>query len=155
MGDSLLILYRISIIIFAISSIPYADELQWVDQQINAIKPPRKGVDSAIISKIKNPFIKLNNPQIKKKTKTTKTYKSPPKKIYKISTKTKKTNKHNLNLAAILNNTALINGKWYKIGTKVSGFTLKEINQNHAILVDGKRVLVLSTDTKNTTLKFN
>ena len=151
-------LCRILIIIFAISSIFCADELQWVDQQINAIKPPRKGVDSAIISKIKNPFIKLNNQQIKKKTKTTKTikiYKPPPKKIYKIKTKTKKTNRYNLNLAAILNNTALINGKWYKIGTKVSGFTLKEINQNYVILVDGKRVLVLSTDTKNTTLKFN
>ena len=44
------------IIIFFIISLS-ADELSWVDTQIEAIKPSRKGLSNFQIEKTKNPFL--------------------------------------------------------------------------------------------------
>jgi len=135
-----------------------ANELNWVNEQIEAIKPHKQGITNKIITNLENPFIFLKKKRIKTKTKntknstTTKITKTYTKKLY---TKIKiKKNTLKFVLEAIINNTALINKKWYKIGQKIDNYTIKEVNPNQVILLKGSKYITLSTNTQNTTLKF-
>ena len=135
-----------------------ANELNWVDEQIEAIKPPRKGVDNKTIKNLKDPFVFLKEKITTKKNTTKKTIttryitKSYAKRIF---TKQKiKKRDVTFVLEAIINNNALINKKWYKMGQKVDNYTIKEVNPTQVILLKGSKHITLSTDTQNTTLKF-
>ncbi len=125
----------------------FANELAWVDEQIEAIKPPRKGIATKDISKLKDPFIFLKPNKNKKKVK------SP----YKRSSTKKYVRKHSskFKLKAILNKAALINGKWYKEGEKVYGYKLEKVNPQSIVLTRGKKQILLSTVSKSKNLKFN
>jgi len=133
-----------------------ANELAWVDEQIEAIKPPREGLGDKQFSFLKDPFIFLKKNQTPKEEKklapraqlsipggslVSKTSKKEP--LYK-----------KLTLVAVINNSALINSKWYKIGEKVGKYRLEQINRTNVILTKGKKMLMLSTRTKNPNLKF-
>ena len=130
-----------------------ANELAWVDEQIEAIKPPRTGIATRDISKLKDPFIFLSPGKKKKKGRSSyrsykKYSKSPAKKqVQKYSSK--------LSLEAILNKSALINGKWYKEGEKVYGYKLEKVNLQSIVLTRGKKQILLSTVSKSKNLKFN
>jgi len=150
MGDSILIKILNLTILFSLLSISIADELQWVDKQIEVIKPKRKGISSKDIDKLKDPFVFLSKRPTYYKSYKSKKYKT---KRYTKTTKTNSTTK--LHLEAIMNRSALINQKWYKVGQKVQNFKIKEISPTKVILLKASRVMILSTDTKNTTLKFN
>jgi hypothetical protein len=124
-----------------------ANELSWVNEQIEAIKPSRQGISNQSISMLKDPFIFLHS---KKKIHTSykkHSNKTSPKKIHKHSSK--------IFLEAILNKNALINGKWYKEGEKVYGYTIKKVNLKSVLLTRGKKQLLLSTMSKSNNLKFN
>jgi len=133
-----------------------SNELAWVDEQVNAIKPPRTGVKSSVISRLRNPFIFLHK---KSSTETSTTRRSIPNGMLSSSSKTKavaikKTIKTNLVLDATMNHSALIGGKWYKINDKVGAYTLESVNTTSVVLTNKDKRLVLSTNSKNLTLKF-
>lgn len=128
----------------------HADELKWVDEQIEAIKPPREGVDDANITALKDPFIflhkkledssvastSLNSNSIQSSGAKQKTYSS----FY---------------VTAIMNKSAMINGKWYKIDDKVGSYTMTDVGKTTVTLSKNGKKIVLSTTTKNSNLKFN
>lgn len=137
-----------------------ATELQWVDEQINAIKPPRNAVSKSKINSTKNPFIFLNKTIVKKKlsvakpsinsskTETMSTAKNSTKKVTKRQYKS-------LILDAVINKSALINGEWYKLGAKVGKYTLSSVNLKSVLLIYKKKTIVLSTiSTTSNKLKF-
>lgn len=124
----------------------HSDELQWVDKQIEAIKPPREGVSDANISLLKDPF-GFENPESSNKPKSaTKGSKSSK---YKSSNRYRK-----YILKTIINKSAMINGKWYKIGDKIGLYTLSEVNRTSVTLTYKNKKLILSTVSKNKNLKF-
>ncbi len=119
----------------------HADELGWVNRQIQAIAPNRVGLSDKDISKLKNPFIFLNKnrPKIKKKSVTN--YKV--KKTY--SKKRYKSKRKRLMLDAIMNKSALINGTWYKVGQSINGYKIVNINNNSILLTKNNKKIQLST----------
>ncbi len=128
-----------------------SNELSWVDAQVEAIKPPRKGMSSSNIANIKAPFIFLNK---KKKAKVDSIHSSKTIKSTGPSGVVVKKPSKRLLLSAIINNSALINGKWYKLNDNVHSYKLSSINRTSAVLIQGKRKLILSTDSINQNIKF-
>ena len=141
------------LIFILLSSNLLSDELKWVDEQIQAIKPPREGVSSSKINSIKNPFIFLQKNKEKPKKKVlTSTNKVNSTKVQNITRIEQKN--ISLHLSAIINNSAYINGKWYKIQEKVGKYTISRITRTDVILTYKQKRLLLSTRTKSKTLKF-
>jgi len=147
-----------SIILILLTTVTLcSDELTWVDEQIEAIKPPRVGVTSNNIAKIKPPFVFLYNKKIKTKSfkKRTKTRYST-KKATKKSSKTMLSNSSSvkLHLSAIINGSALINGRWYKPNDKIYNYKISNIKLTTVLLTNGNKKLVLSTSDSKQNLKF-
>lgn len=128
------------------------NELSWVDEQVSAIKPERVGVSKSEIAAIKDPFIIYNT--IEKIDKDGKKSVVIVKKDLDKIKFPKEEKKVRLILQAIINNSVLINDKWYKIGEKIGKYTLKDIRGTLVMLVYKKKKLVLSTDTYTQNLKF-
>jgi hypothetical protein len=127
-----------------------ANELAWVDEQVEAIKPPREGISNKDISKLKDPFIFLHAKKTKKRAR------SPYRRYSKSSSKHRiQTHSSKISLEAILNKSALINGKWYKESEKVYGYKLEKVNLQSVVLTRGKKQILLSTESKSNNLKFN
>ena len=147
-----------------------ATELEWVQTQVDAIKPPRVGLSLSNINSLKNPmvlFVKKETKKDKSKTKT-----NTDKKDVVISPS--KTNNSNSNtgsiivnknrvqeitktlvLEAIINKSAMISGNWYRLGSIVSGYKLAEVNLTSVVLTKNNKRRVLSTLSKKSNLKFN
>ena len=133
-----------------------ATELDWVNEQIAAIKPPRKSV---VISGVNNPFVFLNKnkPKDEKKgasvaaTNTTKPVSTPA-----VLKEKKLLTSEDFTLSAIVNKSAMINGNWYKQNDIVSEHTISEIDRQFVILKNkkGDRTILLSTANNKPTLKF-
>ena len=119
----------------------------WVDAQIQAIKPPRSGVSHRAINSVKNPFIYVYK---KKETDGTKTAKSasPADKQKAAAAKAP------LKLVAVMNNSALINGTWYQLKGKVRGYTLEKIESDSVLLQSGKTKKVLFITEANPNIKI-
>ena len=131
-----------------------SDELTWVDEQIDAIKPPRVGVKNSVISRLKDPFIFLKK-KSSKKSSVAQNKRVVPNGMLRASNKTKAVVvKKVLTLDAIMNKTALISGKWYKLNDKVGKYVLSSVSRTSVILTNKNKKLVLSTNSKNLTLKF-
>lgn len=103
--------------------------LAWVDEQVAAIKPPRKGVSNSSINRLSNPFIKVHK-ESKNTTKTTNTpaVASKPKAVVKP-----------LSLKSVMNQAALIGSNWYQVNDNVRGYTVTKIESNSVLLVNGKK----------------
>lgn len=138
----------------------YANELQWVDEQIEAIKPPRKGVN---ILKVDTPFVFLekNRPEIKKEAKTQQqtnidTSQEESSKVVdqNIENDNSGIQKDNFNLDAIINSSAMINGGWYKKNDIIDGYVVFSIDKTSVILKKDTKELILSTYINNSSLKF-
>ncbi len=131
-----------------------ANELSWVDMQVDAIKPPRTGMKMATLKKIRDPFIFLEKNRLEEK----KDDKKPQLKSKVTTNKNpqivKKTIKKVLVLGLIMNNSAMISGKWYKLGDILNGYTISEINPNSVLLHKNKKELLLSTKSNTKKLKF-
>jgi hypothetical protein len=162
MGDNLLMKNILLSILIASIALQSSDDLSWVDEQVNAIKPPRSGEENQKISTIKDPFIflKKNMPKgfkyVKKTTK--KPYTSTvAKKSYrkKSSTSTRIVNyiRGPLKLSAIINNSALINGKWYKLGDIINNYKISKIDNNSLTLKYKTKTKILTT-ASNAKLNF-
>lgn len=156
----------ILIISLLISSTLFANELSWVDKQLDAIKPSRNGVSNYNISKLNNPFVylkkntlknKKNSKQALTKSKTTtKMYrKSSYKKAKKIVIKTIRLDSA-FKLSAIINSSAFIDKKWYKLGDKFHSYKIVKIGKTSVILSrrTNKNIYILSTKSRTNKLKF-
>jgi hypothetical protein len=150
------------ILLFLLSINLVAGELQWVNEQIQAIKPPRNAISKAKINAVKDPFIFLNKKAKKTDPKivTVKQMKTANNRNTKRNTlSTTSVNKvsqitRSFSLDAIINKSALINGRWYKVNSKVGKYTLSSVNTSSVILSYKKKELLLSTRSKTKKLKF-
>ncbi len=124
-----------------------ADELKWVDEQIEAIKPPRSGMKVKELSKIKDPFIYLSKGKVKKKYRRTKYKKSSKKRKQAVLNK-------KFRLSMTMNRMARINNKWYKLGDNIAGYKIAKIDASFVMLTKDKKNFLLSTHSKNTNLNF-
>jgi hypothetical protein len=124
-----------------------SNELAWVDKQIDSIKPPREGISSTSISSLGDPFIFLKKPV---ETATKGNPIASNSFVFKSEVKTAPA----LRLAAIMNDTALINGRWYKVGDTIHGYKLLAINTKSVNLRSKKTKLTLSTQSNSKNLKF-
>lgn len=130
-----------------------ANELTWVNEQVEAIKPPRVGMKSREISVLKDPFIFLKrNKSVNKNSSSKKQKVSPISKKNATSTVKKKSS---LSLNMLMNSSAMINGEWYRVGDKVNGYKISKIELRSVLLTKNKKKLLLSTDTKSKNLNFN
>lgn len=128
-------------------------ELAWVDEQILAILPARVGVSDGYINSLRDPMkMKKTLPALKSggallappKLESASGVIAPPKIV-----------EEPLRLLAIMNKSALINGKWYKVGQNVRQFTLSEIRAN-SVLLSGKKdqKLILFLSKSNNQIKI-
>jgi hypothetical protein len=126
-----------------------ASELSWVDEQVKAIKPPRSGAKNWYLASVKSPFIflgKAKNVASKSKTsaKTASVKKlNTPKPVQKLT------------LEAVINKSALIDGKWYKEGQTVYGYKLEKVNGRNVLLKKSQKSVLLTTKSELRSLKFN
>jgi len=134
--------YLILISILFLTVTLSSDELSWVDTQIEAIKPSRKGMNKSEIININNPFIYLKSKDKQAKINGKRSTRNA-KGINNISSKVAP---KRLMLSAIVNDSALINEKWYNLNDKVRGYKLSSINSASIILSKGKKKLVLTTN---------
>jgi hypothetical protein len=145
----------IFIILIFLSSLLLATELEWVDEQIEAIKPPRKGIE---ILNIKDPFIFLekNKPEVKKDTAAASMQQPLVKSsANNIKTDDNSTKKIDFNLTAIINTSAMIDGIWRRINDKLDdNYTVVEISKSTVTLKKGDKERILSTNSKTPTIKF-
>ena len=152
MGDY--VLMKKTLLILTLSCVTslylFGDELSWVDEQINAIKPPRKGLSSAQIKSVESPFLYLK----RKKSDDDKSSKDITT-ATAVSSDLNVTKKpHVMHLTTVINQHVQINGKWYTKGDKVHGYTIAKVMPTIVLLEKNKKKIVLTTKTKSTTLKF-
>jgi len=138
-------------LLFLLAQHLYSNELTWVDEQVEAIKPPRIGISEKEIDKIKDPFIFL----VKEEDKVEKSTKKSSKKAHKRVHFVKKHYSKKLHLEAILNKSALINQRWYKEGQWVYGYKLVKVNRTSVVLQKQNKKLLLSTVSRSKNLKFH
>ncbi len=139
-----------------------ADELAWVNTQIEAIKPPRKGMSNAEVANIQTPFIilpKNMSAEMRKKIADDAEKEKNAKALAETATPgTYSTNSprafKRLYLSAIMNDSALINGTWFKKGDKVYSYKLSSLTATTVILIKSGKKLILSTDNQNNNIKF-
>jgi len=149
-----------------ISTGVFANELAWVDEQVEAIKPSRIGLQNSDLLRIKSPFIFLEkNMSDEKKAKIEEAKKArleatPANLTSVVSNSTNSTTtavkrtSQSFTLHAILNNSVLINDKWYRLGESVGRYKIQKISQASVLLTKGKKKLLLTTKTKNKKIKF-
>ena len=146
-------------LLLLISTSLFSNELSWVDEQVEAIKPARSGMKSRDISKVKDPFIfLLKNKNEEDIAKIESTVAKAPSNTVIVSTnkktpKVKSVNKI-LALGVIMNNSAMISGDWYKVGDLVNGYTVSNISAKNVLLSKNKKELLLSTKSISKKLKF-
>ena len=135
-----------------------SDELSWVDEQVQAIKPSRTGMKSRNVSKLKDPFIFLAKNRGKDDIKTVAAKKVTDTKASAATAEVqpKRVNSVNkiLSLGVIMNNSAMISGNWYKIGDLINGYKVSEVTNNAVLLTKNKKELLLSTKSISKQLKF-
>lgn len=130
-------------------------ELQWVDEQIKAILPPRLGVSDGFINSLLDPikYVKAQKP-----LRTAGGLLAPPKLgggIIPLNTPPKIAEEP-LRLQALMNQSALINGKWYKTNDPVRNYSLSEIKSNSVLLSSKKgQPLLLMLVKTNNNIKLN
>ena len=136
---SLLLLLPLTI--FAESVQP---DMKWVDQEIDAIKPPRKGVASGALLGLKDPFL------------TQLILNQPPSEGTKAVVIKPRRQERPFTLEAVINSrTAMIDGKWYKQDEKVHGYTIQSIGRDNVLLQYKKKQIKLSLVKHNKNIKIN
>jgi len=117
-------------------------ELAWVDEQIRAILPARVGIADGLINSLGDPM-KLKKPVLAKSGML------PPPKLGALVPP--KVVEEPLRLMALMNKSALISGKWYKVGDGVRNFSLSEIKPSSVSLTGkkGQQLILFLTKQNN------
>ncbi len=139
-----------------LSTVILSSELSWVDKQVDAIQPPRSGMKASDLKRIKKPFIFLekNRTTVSKENPKVQLQASTKQNSLVIKKQKIKTVSKVLVLSLLMNNSAMIGREWYKLGDKVNGFEIIEINRNSILLRKQKKKLLLSTNSNTKKLKF-
>ncbi|MBU1659025.1 hypothetical protein KKG72_08250 [bacterium] len=136
-----------------------SNELAWVDEQVEAIKPARKGESISDIEKLADPFIFLQKNKSPNKEDAIKVNNRVSTSYSHAVASPKSETKHHaikqLVLVAVINKSALINDKWYRLNDKIGKYVITDIDRTSVVLTDNHKSLVLSTNSQNKTLKFN
>ncbi len=101
-----------------------------IDELVRQIKEPRKGIDAATIAKTYDPFIYTKKKVIK--------ILPPKKKVI------------HLELKAIVNKKAKINGKWLAVGDTIKGYKLVKVSTDGVVLRAGNKRKILRMKQKTT-----
>ena len=143
------------ILILFISNL-FSNELSWVDEQVQAIKPPRLGITSNTVNRVMDPFIflKKNRTDIEEENTNMTTTRNSTKKIKKRRTVKTRKKVRNLSLDLIFNKSAKINGNWYKTGDTINGYKIYDMYGNSVVLIKKGKKMILSTKTRNKKLIF-
>ena len=122
----------------------FCDEFLWIKEKIKEIQPIRDGLNKEDLYSIQSPFIqkKYLNTQIKSKNK-----KNISPKLHIVS--------KGLTLEAIINESALINKKWYKIKDKIGAFMLHSVRAKSVVLLHKDEKFTLTIQSKNKNLIFH
>lgn len=134
-----------------------ANELTWVDEQIEAIKPPRSGVSDSEVNALKNPFYFSEKNILKDSTiSNTNLTASPGNSQIRVAAKQSSytLSSKDFKLSVIINGSALINAKWYKLNDKIKGFTVLDIGTSEVLLSKKGKKILLSTDSNILNLKL-
>lgn len=99
-------------------------QLAWVDEQIQAILPSRVGIPDGMINSLRDPM-KMAIPASSL---------LPPPKLGTVPLKVEEP----LRLQAIINQSVLISGKWYKTGDMIRDYSLTEIKPSSVLLMGKK-----------------
>ncbi len=146
------------ILSFLLTSTLFSSELSWVDEQVQAIKPAREGMLQSSLRSIKSPFIFLakNRGKSEKSKKSSssnkKTFNSN--KLTEVTSTKKRTADTIFTLSLIMNNSAMINGLWYRTGNTIDGYKIIKIDRNSVLLTKRKKRIFLSTKSQSTQLHF-
>lgn len=141
-----------SLFILLIATQLFSNELTWVNEQVEAIKPARIGVSQKEISKIKDPFIFLHKHDNSKLSGAKKVMSPVSYSRYKRASKRRSVH---FSLDAILNKSAMINGKWYKQGSYIYGYKLAKVDRKSVLLIRKNKKLLLSTMSRSKKIKIN
>lgn len=109
----------------------FANELSWVNEQINAIEPKRVGVNEAQIDLLKDPGFYLYQIKTDEKNELNPL---PDAVIFSTKKEKKKKSIAKPTLHAIINKSVLLNKQWYKIGDKVETYKIIDIKKDFVIL---------------------
>lgn len=139
------------LVILLFSDVALADEtdrdLKWVDKEIAAIKPARKGMSNAQMVNLDNPFatqLLLKQPPGSNQPQRT-----------RILSHVTDTGKQDFNLQAIFNNNkALVDGLWLRRGSSIEGYTVRTIGKDYVVLTRKGKRLTLTLNPMNENIKI-
>jgi len=137
-----------------------SSELDWVNEQVEAIKPPRIGMKNRELSTLKDPFIFLkknrtDKPKGKNVAKKSRSTSSLNRATVASGKKTTLKKKSSLSVSLLMNSSAMINEKWYRVGDKINGYKISKIDSTSVLLIKNKKKLLLSTSSESKNLNFN
>ncbi len=116
---------KILIIILPIYMFAISLSHKEITKMVESIKVERAGLGLNVLNNTPNPFA-IEKRVVKEKPKE--------KKIEIKKVKIIKQPEEIYELTAILNNRAFINGKWYKVGSKIGTYTIKAMGERSVIL---------------------
>ncbi len=121
-----------------ITQIQNDKEVLWVDEQIDAIIPSRSGVPEGFVNALTDPIKYKVPPKPVKPVFDIKVDVNLSKKVKVALPPLPKIVEEPLRLQALMNTSALINGKWYRLNDTVRTYTLAEVRQNSVLLTSKK-----------------
>ncbi|HEX5623979.1 MAG TPA: hypothetical protein VFX57_06045 [Sulfuricurvum sp.] len=130
-------------------------ELAWVDEQIKAIIPARIGISDGFINSLNDPIKYVGSASRAPSTQKSSLLAPPRLGSLPMMPTMPKVVVEPLRLYALMNKSALINGKWYRLNDSVRNFTLSEIKSN-SVLLTGKKdqKLILFITKQNNNIKI-
>lgn len=132
-------------------------ELAWVDEQIQAILPARIGVADGYINSLNDPMKYVSSAPV---AGANGLKLLPPPRLGAMPMLPNmpivpKVVLEPLRLEGLMNKTALINGKWYRLNDTVRSYTLAEIKPSSILLSGAKgQQLILFISKQNTNIKI-
>ncbi|WP_456323072.1 hypothetical protein [Hydrogenimonas sp.] len=126
MGNQLL-MKNVGIALFSATLLHAQITISDIDKLVTDIKQERIGLSSKEIAAAKDPFIYLNGKYSKVLT--------------NIRSGSKK--RHHFILSAIVNDHVKINRRWYRLNSKVNGFTIRKVGRNYVLLTRGNEKIRL------------
>ena len=131
-------IYTLLIISLPILSFSSNIDMKKIVAKIEALKN-NVNISASVDYKVYDPFARAK-PILNEKVKRIRN-----KKIYRNSS---------IVIQTILNNKVLINGKWFKVGDKVQGATIKNINENNIMIYKNNKWLKVSFKRKKDIIKI-
>ncbi len=119
MGDEVLkkLILALLLVTFCFSALNADSKYKEYDDLFNAINKERKGISEKDVDKTENPFVSADKSLVTEENNNSKASKEE---VYV--------------LKGILNNSANINGNWYKLNEKIGEFTILKIKENSVII---------------------